>query len=84
MKYLLLLVLVACEARVDVSPVGRELSVVNLLVWEQISPSRMTADLDHTQRHRSTSRAQVPGGWLIHYFESVTFVPDPEHKWLAK
>lgn len=32
-------------------------------------------------------RARVPGGWIVHTTGSreaaMTFVPDPEHKWLA-
>lgn len=29
-----------------------------------------------------TSRARVPGGWLVAVFKSgVTFVPDPNHAW---
>ncbi len=40
--------------------------------------------------HSTTSRMKVPGGWLIRVSEyvisvgvsvSVTFFPDPKHKW---
>ncbi|CAN2049582.1 conserved hypothetical protein [Candidatus Magnetomoraceae bacterium gMMP-13] len=26
-------------------------------------------------------RAKVPGGWLVYWYEGITFYPDPNHKW---
>ena len=41
------------------------------LVWETVYSTPVSGVL----------RAKVPGGWLVRVDLSVTFYPDPEHKW---
>ena len=32
----------------------------------------------------TVERSMVPGGWLVAYMrQGVTFVPDPDHKWVV-
>jgi len=40
------------------------------LEWERLNSSG-----------HPVSRAKVPGGWLVALHDSVTFVPDPGHRW---
>jgi hypothetical protein len=48
--------------------------------WENLPENRAAS---------YTTRAKVPGGWLVNsrlignygFCESMTFVPDPDHKW---
>lgn len=37
--------------------------------WELIPPTE------------ATYRAKVIGGWIVYHFESMVFIPDPEHNW---
>ena len=44
-------------------------------------------DITHPSGIDFCSRARVPGGWIVHTTgnreAAMTFVPDPDHKWLA-
>ena len=52
------------------------------LVWEMIGIGNEAGGPDRT------SRAKVPGGWLVaiiwHHGGGVTFYPDPTHHWDGK
>jgi hypothetical protein len=61
------------------------------LNWERVEETLA----DGQPKHHGTYRTAVPGGWLIAIWSDgagqhgsawgggVTFVPDPEHKWVA-
>lgn len=53
--------------------------------WEKINEGTAYGSPD------ATSRAKVPGGWLIYthdfyetYATTITFVADPNHEWEVK
>lgn len=46
--------------------------------WEEVVVTRPNGNIV-----TSVGRTKTPTGWLIYSHQNVTFVPDPEHKWLA-
>ena len=55
------------------SSVTSEPSVAATFVWEKLNSNSP-----------ATSRAKLPGGWLISAGGSITFYPDPTHSWDGK
>ncbi len=53
------------------------------LEWEKLTSN----SLGFNKYKLETYRTKIPGGWLVICTigsESLTFVPDPEHKWDGK
>lgn len=51
--------------------------------WEKLT----SASLGFNKKSLDTYRSKIPGGWLVICSwgdQSLTFVPDPEHKWDGK
>jgi len=55
------------------SSVTSEPTIAPTFVWEKLNSNSP-----------ATSRAKLPGGWLISAGASITFYPDPTHLWDGK
>ena len=44
------------------------------LEWEPITK-------EDTKPHGNLNRGRVFGGWIVRYYDSITFVPDTKHNW---